>query len=83
METVTIKEAYENLANAIIVQAMKDYVAHPNMRPSILRFFYSDFYKVLTDMPPETIIKICKERASDGSGVTYNRPNRGFSKWQK
>lgn len=80
METVTIKEAYENLANAIILQAMKDYVSHPNMRPSIIKFFHSDFYKVLTDMPPETIIKICKDRIKDGSGISYNRPNRGFSK---
>lgn len=80
MMTLTIKEAYENLANAIIIQAMKDYVACPNMRPSIIRFFHSDWFKVLTDMPPETIIKICNERIKDGSGISYNKPNRGFSK---
>lgn len=80
METVSQTEAYENLANAIIVQAMKDYVNIRAMRPSILRFFHSDWFKVLTDMPPETIIKICNERVNDGSGISYNRPNRGFSK---
>ena len=60
---------YENLANAIIVQAVKDYrkvlrtlSLYPHNRSaqyerrSIEQFFCSDYFSVLTNLNPETLI---------------------------
>lgn len=65
---------YENLANAIILQAVKDYriaMRKLNRKPgnalaqaeidSIERFFRSDWYKCLTDVDGELLIKKLKE----------------------
>jgi hypothetical protein len=61
---------YENLANAIILRAVEDYrkalrvlSEHPYHRDalrekrSILRFFHSDWFCVLTNLAPELLIK--------------------------
>lgn len=61
---------YENLANAIILRAVEDYrkvlrvlSEHPYHRDalrekrSILRFFHSDWFCVLTNLDPELLIK--------------------------
>ena len=60
MKVVTKNEAYEDLANAIIVQAVKDYQNGYN-REECMKFFKSDWYKILTDLPPERIIEICQQ----------------------
>ena len=60
MSCVSEQEAYENLANAIIVQAVKDY-QNGCRREECLKFFKSDWYKILTDLPPERIIEICQQ----------------------
>lgn len=65
---------YENLANAIILQAVKDYRSAKrklNRKPgnalaqaeidSIERFFRSDWYKCLTDVDGELLIKKLNE----------------------
>ncbi len=62
-------DPYEQLANAIVLQAVKDYrVAlkrlkkHPNNkdaaieRDSIERFFRSGYFGILTDIDPEYLI---------------------------
>ena len=62
-------DPYESLANAIVLQAVKDYrVAlkrlkkHPNNkdaaieRDSIERFFRSGYFGILTDIDPEYLI---------------------------
>ena len=68
---------YENLANAIIVQAVKDYrkvlrtlSLYPHNRSaqyerrSIEQFFRSDYFSVLTNLNPETlIVRLNKEVA--------------------
>ncbi len=67
---------YENLANAIILQAVKDYRSALNTlkkhrcdrnaeheRRSMERFFRSDWFKVLTDADGERIIRGLKEEA--------------------
>ena len=67
MNTVTTKQAYENLANAIIIKAVKDYTTMPKRyKSNCLRFFRSDWYKCLTDLPPDVIIKICEKRLAKG-----------------
>lgn len=65
---------YENLANAIILQAAKDYRAalrklkrNPQNKDAkytiseVERFFRSDWYKMLTDVDGELIIKKLRE----------------------
>ena len=50
---------YENLANAIVLQAVKDYRLTDDEAElaEIERFFRSDWFGVLTDVDPEYLIK--------------------------
>lgn len=54
----------ENLCNAIVLQAVKDYVKGYR-REECLNFFRSDWYKCLTNIPPENIIKIARQLAGE------------------
>ena len=56
---------YEELANAILLQAVKDYRLHDDEKKlaSIERFFRSDWFSVLTNINPEMLIsKLRKEK---------------------
>jgi len=56
---------YEELANAIVLQAVKDYRLHDDEQElaSIERFFRSDWFGVLTNINPEILItKLRKEK---------------------
>lgn len=68
-------DCYENLANAIILQAVKDYKSalhrleeHPGNREArhdkraLEYFFHSQWYGVLTDLDPERLISGVEER---------------------
>ena len=50
---------YENLANAIVLQAVKDYRLSDDEAElaEIERFFRSDWFGVLTDVDPEYLIR--------------------------
>ena len=50
---------YENLANAIVLQAVKDYrlIDDEAELAEIERFFRSDWFGVLTDVDPEYLIR--------------------------
>ena len=65
---------YKALANAIIVQAVKDYRTALNQlslnpidkaaqreKKSIERFFHSDFFSILTDLNGEVLLAKLKE----------------------
>jgi hypothetical protein len=67
---------YQALANAIIIQAAKDYKAavrllkrHPDSRSGmdtameIERFFHSPWYNVLTNVDPDYLIQKLREEA--------------------
>jgi hypothetical protein len=67
-------DPYENLANAVVYQAVLDYRAalkrmrrHPRNQEakddiaSLERFFRSDWYSVLTDVDGEYLIRKVKE----------------------
>jgi len=57
---------YENLANAIIERAAKDYRenASPSVRKSIEDFFRSEWFRALTKIDGEWLIeKLRKEQA--------------------
>ena len=56
---------YEELANAIVLQAVKDYRLHDDEQilASIERFFLSGWFGVLTKIDPEILItKLRKEK---------------------
>ena len=70
-------DPYEELANAIILQAVKDYrkalrilSRYPYNRPvqyelgSIERFFRSEWFGILTRLDPETLIRRLREEAA-------------------
>lgn len=74
MKMVDDKEAWENLANAIILGAVKDYkraLLHLKRNPdsqSAMRavereeqFFYSSWFEVLTNLDPSYLIRKMKE----------------------
>lgn len=65
-----MNDVYEKLANAIILQAVKDYRdalkrlrKHPRndtaraTKEEVERFFRSDWYSALTDVDPELLIR--------------------------
>ena len=52
------RKSYENLANAIILQAMKDYVDGYRTE-ECRKFFKSDWFKTLTNIDGDYIIKLC------------------------
>ena len=56
---------YEELANAIVLQAVKDYRLHDDEQElaSIERFFRSSWFSTLTNINPEMLIsKLRKEK---------------------
>ena len=58
-------DPYENLANAIVLQAVKDYRLHDDEKElaSIERFFRSGWFSTLTSINPEMLIsKLRKEK---------------------
>lgn len=69
LNTSTIS-GYENLANAIIIQAAEDYrrALESDNRGTlreIERFFRSDWFIVLTDLNPELLLKRLKQEAKN------------------
>ena len=73
MRFVSQKEAYENLANAIIQSAVGDYKRalirqrrHPECKTTsenverLERFFYSGWYEMLTNLDPSYLIRKMK-----------------------
>lgn len=58
-------DGYESLANAIILQAVKDYRRSTSrQRNAIVRFFRSEWFKVLSNIDPELLITKLKEEVS-------------------
>lgn len=59
MEVSTMVNGYTELANAIIIQAVKDYrrAISPQVRRGIKRFFLSDWFMILSDADGKRILK--------------------------
>lgn len=79
MKLVGEQEAYENLANAIIKLAADDYKSalirlkrHPDSESAKRdverqeKFFYSEWFEVLTDLDPSYLIRRMKEMVNEG-----------------
>lgn len=79
MKVVGEQEAYENLANAIIKLAADDYKSalirlkrnpeSESAKQDVARqekFFYSEWFEVLTDLDPSYLIRKMKEMVDEG-----------------
>lgn len=78
MKYVDEKEAYENLANAIILSSVKDYKRallrlkrNPDSKSAKQaaereeKFFYGPWFEMLTDLDPSYLIRKMKEMVAD------------------
>ena len=92
MGNVEYAECYAELANAIVLQAFKDYrkalfklVQEPEEwkhRPSkkkLERFFHSKWYRTLTDLGPAILMQEAKRQAD----INVERWERGRAKAQE
>ena len=92
MESVDYAECYEELANAIVLQAFKDYRKtlfklvqepeewkHRSTKKKLERFFRSKWYRTLTDLDPEILMREAKRQAD----VSIERWERGRAKAQE
>jgi hypothetical protein len=59
---------YRELADAIIIKAVDDYRKHKKLRSSIARFFKSDWFKILTDIDGEDLLKKLKDEINQNKG---------------
>ena len=55
-----MNKGYEALASAIILQAVKDY-KRGYRRDEVERFIYSEWFKTLTNIHPDYIMKVCRD----------------------
>lgn len=55
---------YQLLANAIIIQAVKDYrnAKHPATRKELERFFRSEWFSILSNLNGEYCLSSCRKR---------------------
>ena len=56
-------DPYEELANAIVLRAVKDYrmAKSPDQKKKLEEFFLSDWYKVLTSLDGAMLLQKLKE----------------------
>lgn len=77
-EFVTQKEAWENLSNAVVLQAVEDYlylktsgkVQYGDDKDTIeyvVLFFKSQWFSFLCSIPDETILEYCEKIIKDWS----------------
>lgn len=89
MENVKYTECYVELANAIVLQAFKDYRKtlfkmaqeseewkHRSTKKKLERFFHSKWYRTLTELDPEILMREAKRQAD----VSIERWERGRAK---
>lgn len=92
MENVDYAECYEELANAIVLQAFKDYRKalfkivqepeewkHRSSKKKLERFFHSKWYRTLTDLDPAILMQEAKRQAD----INVERWERGRAKAQE
>ena len=90
MGNVEYAECYAELANAIVLQAFKDYRKalfklvqepeewkHRSSKKKLERFFHSKWYRTLTELDPEILMQEAKRQAGCGSHVIQNIGQKG------
>ena len=66
-------DCYQDLANAIVTQAAKDYEyalkhrSHECYIDELERFFKSDYYRILTKFDGERLMNMIKEECENGN----------------
>lgn len=81
---VTIERAYEDLANAIVLQAIDDYVhvrnfktpnlyreGKKNNRKEIKEFVFSEWFALLTDLDPTIVFNVMLKRRYERESRLY------------
>ena len=61
MSNVNTYECYAELATAIIEQALKDFKKDDKYRAEVIRFIKSDWFKSLSNLDSNRLIKMLKE----------------------
>jgi len=92
MENVDYAECYVELANAIVLQAFKDYRKalfkmaqepeewkHRSTKKKLERFFHSKWYRTLTELDSEILMREARRQAD----VSIERWERGRAKAQE
>ena len=92
MESVDYAECYVELANAIVLQAFKDYRKalfkmsqepeewkHRSTKKKLERFFRSKWYRTLTDLNPEILMREARRQTD----ISIERWERGRAKAQE
>ena len=52
----------ERLCNAVVMQAVKDYMNDKNQREECERFFLSQYFMLLSDLDGKVVVNALKER---------------------
>lgn len=93
MPSIDENPGYYDLANAIVYQAAQDYLdLIANLTPfrgkekklreeSLLRFFHSDWYLLLTSLPPDLLIKELHQQAKEKYSLRYTVRQTKNGKW--
>lgn len=71
-------ENWKSLANAIIIQACRDYMLEPGMRSSIEKFIKSKYFNTISRgaVPPEQLISFLRtEVKQNGEKNLYKKAN--------
>ena len=70
MKVISEKHAYEELANAIVLQAVEDYrtalmAGEENKAKACENFFRSEYYMILTNVNGENLIKQIRKEVEE------------------
>ena len=92
MENVDYAECYVELANAIVLQAFKDYRKalfkmvqepeewkHRSAKKKLERFFQSKWYRTLTDLDPEILMREAERQADARERAERKAAEQNFS----
>ena len=63
----------ERLCNAVVMQAVKDYMNDKNQREECERFFLSQYFMLLSDLDGKVIVKALKERIEKNERNSHRR----------
>ena len=63
----------ERLRNAIVMQAVKDYINDKNQREECERFFLSQYFALFSDLDGKVIVNALKERIEKNERNSHRR----------
>ena len=63
----------ERLRNAVVIQAVKDYINDKNQREECERFFLSQYFMLLSDLDGKVVVNALKERIEKNERNSHRR----------